>query len=66
MIDIAFADSHAIWAQHSTGTFAQLDLRESIKPLDAIPRATVAWAPSGTLAFASNHKKQWETPYDDM
>ncbi|KAG5220604.1 WD40 repeat protein [Salix suchowensis] len=39
--DIAFGDSHAIWAQHSSGTFAQLDLRNCTKPLDSI---LVEWA----------------------
>jgi WD repeat-containing protein 24 len=66
-VDIAFADSHAIWAQHRSGTFSQFDLRETVRPLDAVPRVAVAWMPSGTLAFAFDHRKQlWEIPYDDV
>jgi WD repeat-containing protein 24 len=55
-----------MWAQHSSGTFSQLDLRESVKPLDAIPRLAVAWEPSGTLAFAADRPMKWEIPYDDV
>jgi WD repeat-containing protein 24 len=66
-VDVAFADSHAIWAQHRSGTFSQFDLRETVKPLDAIPRVAIAWKPSGTLAFALDHRKRlWEIPYDDV
>ncbi|KDQ32912.1 hypothetical protein PLEOSDRAFT_1110308 [Pleurotus ostreatus PC15] len=64
--DIAFGDSHAIWAQHSSGTFAQLDLRNCTKPLDSIPRVAVSWAPSGALALVSDTKPRREVPYDDI
>jgi WD repeat-containing protein 24 len=66
IVDIAFNDSHAIWAQHWSGTFAQLDLRDSIKPLDSIPRVAATWEVSGSLAFVSDQRKRWEPPYDDM
>ncbi|CAK5277372.1 unnamed protein product [Mycena citricolor] len=64
--DIAFRDSHALWASHSSGMFSQLDLRESIRPIDAIPRSAVAWEASGSLAFAVGSRDQWEVPYDDL
>jgi hypothetical protein len=64
--DIAFGDSHSMWAQHSSGAFSQLDVRHSIKPLDAVPRVSISWDVSGTLAFVSDRPPVWETPYDDM
>lgn len=64
--DIAFANSHALWAQHSSGTFSQLDVRNSHKPLDAIPRTSVSWEAGGALAFVSGRKGRWEIPFDDM
>lgn len=65
-LDIAFADSHAIWAQHSSGSFSQLDLRYSSKPLNAITRTAVTWDPVGTLAFVTDQRKRWDIPYDDV
>lgn len=64
--DIAFRDSHAIWAAHSSGMFSQIDLREATKPIDAIPRMAAAWEASGSLAFVADRKVRWEVPYDDM
>ena len=65
-VDIAFADSHTLWAQHSSGTFSQLDLRQSYKQIDSIPRTSVTWRAGGGLAFVSARKSQWEVPYDDV
>ncbi|KAJ7509976.1 hypothetical protein B0H11DRAFT_1168825 [Mycena galericulata] len=64
--DIAFRDSHAIWASHSSGMFSQIDLREATKPIDAIPRVAAAWEASGSLAFVADRKLRWEVPYDDL
>ena len=64
--DIEFRDSHALWAQHSSGTFAQLDLRNSYRPLDAVPRLAASWTVSNSLTFVADKKNQWEVPYDDM
>ncbi|KAL6299508.1 hypothetical protein BKA93DRAFT_805989 [Sparassis latifolia] len=64
--DVAFADPHAIWAQHSSGTFSQLDLRQASKPLDAIPRTSVTWDASGSLTFVSDRPRPWDVPYDDI
>lgn len=64
--DIEFRDSHALWAQHTSGTFAQLDLRNSHRPLDAVPRLAASWAVSDSLAFVADKKTPWEIPYDDM
>ncbi|KAJ7046897.1 hypothetical protein C8F04DRAFT_938106 [Mycena alexandri] len=64
--DIAFRDSHAIWATHSSGMFSQIDLREASKPIDSIPRMAAAWEASGSLAFVADRKFRWEAPYDDM
>lgn len=59
-------DSHRIWAQHMSGSFAQLDVRYASKPLDAVPRAAVAWAPMGSLTFTTDRPRNWEIPFDDM
>ncbi|KDQ51501.1 hypothetical protein JAAARDRAFT_210996 [Jaapia argillacea MUCL 33604] len=64
--DIAFGDSHAIWAHHSSGTFSQLDLRRSTKPIDAITRVALSWEASGGLGFVVEKKVKWEVPYDDI
>ncbi|KAI0351880.1 hypothetical protein OH77DRAFT_1498292 [Trametes cingulata] len=64
--DIDFRDSHALWAVHSSGTFSQLDLRQSRKPLDAIPRSAISWSTSGSIAFVTDRPKRWEVPYDDV
>ncbi|TFK20632.1 WD40 repeat-like protein [Coprinopsis marcescibilis] len=64
--DIAFGDSHALWAQHSSGTFSQFDLRETSKPIDSISRVSGTWGPRGSLAFITDHRSRWETPYDDI
>ncbi|KAJ7097842.1 hypothetical protein B0H15DRAFT_920560 [Mycena belliarum] len=64
--DIAFRDSHAIWATHSSGMFSQIDLRDATKPIDAIPRTALAWEASGSLAFVADRKVRWEVPYDDI
>lgn len=66
LLDVAFADSHAMWAQHSTGAFSQLDLRYSHKPLDAIPRVAATWDAAGSLAFVTDRPRRWEIPYDDL
>ena len=65
-LDITFADSHTLWVQHFSGAFSQLDLRASSRPLDAMPRAAIAWDPCGSLMFVSGKSKKWEIPYDDM
>lgn len=65
-IDIAFCDSHAIWAQHTSGSFSQIDLRDTTKPLDAIPRVAATWGATGSLAFVTEKKDICEIPYDDL
>lgn len=64
--DVVFADSHTLWAQHYSGTFSQLDLRYSMRTLDAIPRTAATWDPTGSLVFVSDHPQKWEIPYDDV
>lgn len=64
--DIAFRDSHAIWAQHPSGTFSQIDLRDARRSIDAIPRVGATWEASGSLAFVADRQTKWEVPYDDM
>ncbi len=66
MLDITFADSHTLWAQHISGTFSQLDLRDCSRTLDAIPRLAATWDPTGALMFVADSPKRWEIPYDDM
>ncbi|KAF9020966.1 hypothetical protein BDZ89DRAFT_1201771 [Hymenopellis radicata] len=63
---MTFGDSHAIWTQHSSGMFSQIDLRDSGKPLDSVPRVSATWEASGSLAFVSDQKQLWEAPYDDI
>ncbi|KAJ3511977.1 hypothetical protein NLJ89_g3787 [Agrocybe chaxingu] len=64
--DIAFGDAHAIWAQHASGTFSQFDLRDTTKPLDAVPRVAATWEATGSIAFVVDRKERWEVPYDDI
>ena len=64
--DMAFADSHAAWVQHTSGMFSQIDLRDCTKPIDAISRVAVSWEASGTLAFVADRPASYEMPYDDM
>ncbi|KAH6910780.1 hypothetical protein BKA70DRAFT_1271501 [Coprinopsis sp. MPI-PUGE-AT-0042] len=64
--DAAFGDSHTIWAQHSSGSFTQFDLRESTKPMDAINRVSTTWNPNGSVTFITDNKERWEVPYDDV
>ncbi|OJT12907.1 hypothetical protein TRAPUB_10538 [Trametes pubescens] len=64
--DIEFGDSHSLWAVHQSGTFSQLDLRQSRKPLDAIPRTAISWNTTGAIAFVTDRPKRWEIPYDDI
>jgi WD repeat-containing protein 24 len=59
-------DSHAICAQHSSGMFSQIDLRDSTKPLDLIPRVAATWEASGSVAFVADRTRRWEVPYDDV
>ncbi|KAG1739394.1 uncharacterized protein EDB91DRAFT_1134938 [Suillus paluster] len=70
--DATFRDSHALWVQHASGTFAQVDLRRSVRPVDAVPRVALSWHvgvngdTDGTLAFVSDRRTRWEVPYDDI
>ncbi|PPQ63564.1 hypothetical protein CVT24_004861 [Panaeolus cyanescens] len=64
--DIAFDDSHALFAQHNNGSFSQMDLRETTKPLDSIPRVAATWEPTGSMSFIAEQKSEWEVPYDDI
>ncbi|KIJ61068.1 hypothetical protein HYDPIDRAFT_97184 [Hydnomerulius pinastri MD-312] len=68
--DTAFRDSHALLVQHSSGSFAQIDLRQSARPIDAIPRVALSWnaadGADGALAFVADKRARWEVPYDDI
>lgn len=71
-IDATFRDPHALWVQHASGAFAQVDLRRSVRPIDAVPRVALSWNvgiggdTDGALAFVSDKRARWEVPYDDM
>ena len=65
-IDLAFSDSHAVWAQHTSGAFSQIDLRDATKPIDAMPRVVATWEATGSLAFVTEKSDRWEIPYDDL
>ncbi|KAG6873052.1 hypothetical protein C0995_003532 [Termitomyces sp. Mi166 len=64
--DITFSTPDAIWTQSSSGTFAQIDLRNCIRPLDAITTTTATWESSGSLTFATYTAAEWQIPYDDI
>ncbi|EPQ54919.1 WD40 repeat-like protein [Gloeophyllum trabeum ATCC 11539] len=66
--DIAWRDSHALWAHHASGAFAQLDVRNATRPLDAVPRAALSWHARGALAFAVDRggAGTGEVPFDDV
>ncbi|VDB85195.1 unnamed protein product [Peniophora sp. CBMAI 1063] len=64
--DIAFRDSHALWAQHTSGAFSQLDLRHAYRPIDGVPRSSASWDAAGTLTFVADDSPYFEPPYDDL
>jgi hypothetical protein len=64
--DIEFVDPYALVAQNTNGTFTQLDMRDTSKPLDAISRTATSWTPEDGLAFVTDDAPSWEVPYDDM
>ncbi|THH12229.1 hypothetical protein EW145_g102 [Phellinidium pouzarii] len=64
--DMTFADSHALWVQHPSGAFSQMDLRYSDKPVDSVPRTALTWTPTGSLTFVNDSPARWEIPYDDI
>ena len=67
IIDLAFGDPDVVWAQHSSGTFSQIDLRDCTKLLDVVPSKAVTWEASGSLAFVARRKEDpWQIPYDDV
>ncbi|KAI5115697.1 hypothetical protein M0805_002561 [Coniferiporia weirii] len=63
--DMTFADSHALWVQHPSGAFSQMDLRNCNKPVDSVPRTALTWTPTGSLTFVNDSPARWEVPYDD-
>lgn len=68
--DAVFRDSHTLLVQHVSGTFAQIDLRHSHRPIDAVPRVALSWnvvdGSEGALAFVADKRGKWEVPYDDV
>ena len=58
--DAVFPDSHALLVQHTSGTFAQVDLRYSHRPIDAVPRVALSWntvdGSDGALAFVADKR----------
>lgn len=62
---MTFYDSHALWVQHASGAFSQMDLRYSNKPIDSVARTALAWTPNDTLTFVTDSPYDWEVPYDD-
>ena len=69
-LDAVFRDSHALLVQHASGTVAQIDLRHSHRPIDAVPRVAMSWnavdGSDGALAFVADKRGKWEVPYDDV
>ncbi|KAL0577975.1 SEA (Seh1-associated) complex subunit [Marasmius crinis-equi] len=66
LTDICFgADSNAVWGQHYSGMFSQMDLRDATKPIDAVPRVAVGWEAGGGLTFVAGRQEEGEVPYDD-
>ncbi|KAH8118718.1 WD40 repeat-like protein [Phellopilus nigrolimitatus] len=64
--DMTFTDSHALWVQHPSGAFSQMDLRYCDKPIDSVPRSALTWTPTGSLTFVNDSPDRWEVPYDDI
>jgi hypothetical protein len=65
-LDIAFGESRTLLAQHSSGTFVQLDLRHLCGPIEAIPCASITWEAGGWLALVCGRRGRWEVPFDDV
>jgi len=61
-----FSDSHSLWAQYSSGTFSQLDLREAHKPILSVTRVASTWDVAGSLTFVTNKPSRVDPPYDDV
>lgn len=66
LVDFTFLDSHTLWSHNLSGSFSQIDLSRSSKPLDEIQRSAIAWDGTGRLAFVSDKPQSFELPYDDM
>ncbi|KLO18063.1 WD40 repeat-like protein [Schizopora paradoxa] len=64
--DMLFADPHTLWVHHPTGAFSQMDMRFRDKPIELIPRNTVAWNSTDSLFFAADQTSASEVPYDDV
>lgn len=65
--DIIFPSNNSgvIWAQHSSGTFMQHDLRNVVKPLDAVSRNSIAWDGTGSITFVGERRNPSEIPFDE-
>ncbi|KAJ3993255.1 hypothetical protein F5050DRAFT_1578031 [Lentinula boryana] len=64
--DVAFGGPNTLWTQHGSGMFSQLDLRDTTKPVEAIPRVSLTSDASGSLTFVTSSANRWEIPYDDI
>ncbi|KAL4244097.1 GATOR2 complex protein WDR24 [Abortiporus biennis] len=64
--DVAFPDPYSMWAQHVSGSFSQFDMRQTARPIDAMPRFAATWDAAGSLAFVADKPKKFEIPYDDL
>lgn len=63
--DMVFMDPHALWVQHPSGAFSQMDINLSEKPIDSFPQSSLAWAPSGSLTFVNGISTNRDIPFDD-
>jgi hypothetical protein len=62
--DIIWSDSRVLWAQHASGTFAQLDIMDAPAPVNSAPRSTVACSPLGMVSFALDVVREREIPFE--
>lgn len=66
VIDMVFSDSHALWTQHFSGAFSQIDLHFAEKPVESVPRVALCWDSTNLLAHVTDVPGLTEIPYDDM
>lgn len=58
-------DTHALWVQHPSGAFSQMDMDFCEKPIESVPRSALAWSPSGSLTFVNGVSVDRDIPFDD-
>ncbi|CED84390.1 WD40 repeat-containing protein [Phaffia rhodozyma] len=63
--ELAWNTHGTLWAAYKNGGIVQHDIRYHSRPLDQIPRSTVAWDQSNNLTFVADAHEPGEIPFDD-